>query len=503
MNAMRNWLKALVIVALVGVAYWPSLRGPFLWDDDAYLTQNRLVTQTGQLAHIWFSTEPTDYYPVTFTAFRWQWLCWGANPTGYRVINILLHAMNALLVWRIASSLEIRGAWLAGLLFALHPVNVATVAWIAELKNILSFSFAALTVLAWLRFDETRCLGWYAAALALFVLALLSKSAVAPLPLVLLGLTWWRRGRWNLRASLPLFGISLVFGIVTVWFQHHRLLEDTAVRHAGFLTRFATAGMAVWFYLGKALLPVKLNLIYPNAPVAYWPVAALVLCLAACWKWRPVFVAFAGYIAMLLPMLGFFDQGFYSYSLVSDHWQYLALPLIIVLVVSALPGSNSRWVVGMMAAIALGALTLSRSSLYANAETLWRDTLAKNPKAWVAHFNLGLALNRRGDSADAEREYRAALQLHPDYVEAQNNLGKVLAGNGRLDEAATHLTAALKINPRVAVTYNNLGTIYAREGRYTEAITCFKDALRINPVYIDACSNLARATEKLNASPQG
>jgi len=489
-------LKALAIVALTLLAYWPSFRGPFLWDDNAYITHNRLVTQPGHLSRIWFSTEPADYYPVTFTAFRWQWLAWGGNPIGYRVINALLHALNAILLWQIVRRLEIRGGWLVAALFAVHPVNVATVAWITELKNLLSFGFAAITVLAWLRFDETRLKNWYALALAAFVLALLSKSAVAPLPVVLLGLTWWRRGRWNFRPSLPFFGVAVVLGLVTIWFQHHRLLDDIPVRHENFMTRLATAGSATWFYLGKIILPVNLNLVYPRFPVTYWPGIALVLCLAWSCRHRALLVAFGGFVVLMFPMLGFVDQGFYAYSLVSDHWQYVALPLVIALLVGVMPDRLQR-IGGATILATLFFLTLSRATLYADAETLWRDTLAKNPAAWVAHYNLGLALRDRDDLVGAEQEYRAALQLNPNYFEARNNLGNLLIRRGQLDEAMDQFRAAIGINPRVAVAHNNLGTVYARQGRYDEAGACFREALRLDPNYADARNNMARAAAEL------
>jgi tetratricopeptide (TPR) repeat protein len=493
-------VKAVALVLLTLAAYWPSFRGPFLWDDDAYLAGNRHVTQPGQLGKIWFSTEPADYYPVTFTLFRAQWLAWGAHPLGYRVVNVLLHALNALLLWQLARRWELRGAWLIAALFALHPLNVATVAWIAELKNLLAFGLAGLTVLAWERFDATRRPAWYAAALGAFLLALLSKSAVAPLPVVLLGLTWWRRQRWNFLASLPLFALSAGFGLLTIWFQHHRLLESIPVREADFLTRLTTAGSAAWFYLGKALVPINQMLIYPPLPAAIWPVLALVGCLVWSYRRRGLFVAFAGYVVMLLPVLGFVDQGFYLYSLVADHWQYVALPLVLAAVVAA----GAMWFPGQMqmpasvgVVAAFFVLTLARANLYADAVTLWSDTLAKNPGAWVAHYNLGVAQSARGDWATAEAEYRAALRLNPRHIEAHNNLGNLLAQTDRLDEAATHFQAALQLNPRVAAAHNNLGAIYARQGRLQEARDCFREALRLDPHYADAAANLQRVDKEL------
>jgi len=487
---MKRALGTLTIVALTLLAYWPSLRGPFLWDDGLNVTRNRLVTQPGGLSRIWFSTEPADYYPVTFTVFRAEWLCWSNQPTGYRVVNALLHIVNALLLWRIFRALDLRGAWLAALLFALHPVNVATVAWITELKNLLAFAFAGLTVLAWLRFDETRRPVWLAASLAAFLLALLSKAAAAPLPFVLLGITWWRQKRFAWRAAAPFFALSLALGLVAIWFQHHRVLEGSAVRHADFLTRVADAGAAVWFYLFKVVLPVNLSLVYPRWETNFIPVVLLVLVLVLCWRRnRGAFLALGGFVAMMFPMLGFFDQGFYAYSLVSDHWQYLALPLLVAV-------AAVRWPIGAAAAVALGLLTFARALLYADGAALWRDTLEKNPQAWVAHFNLGLH-----DAAHAEYEYREALRLNPNYAEAHNNLGNLLSKQGRHAEAVKHLASVLRLNPRVPAAHNNLGVALARLEKYEAAAECFREALRLDPGYTEARDNLALALARQKSNP--
>jgi tetratricopeptide (TPR) repeat protein len=492
---MKRALGTLAIVALTLLAYWPSLRGPFLWDDGLNVTRNRLVTQPGGLSRIWFSTEPADYYPVTFTVFRAEWLCWGNRPTGYRVVNLLLHIANALLLWRIFRALELRGAWLAALLFALHPVNVATVAWITELKNLLAFAFAGLTALAWVRFDETRRTIWFVAALGAFLLALLSKAAVAPLPFVLLGVTWWRHKRFAWRETAPFFALALALGLVAIWFQHHRVLEGSTVRQESFLTRIADAGLAVWFYLWKASVPVNLSLVYPHVRTGFIPVVVLMLVLVLCWRHgRGAFFALAGFVAMMFPMLGFFDQGFYAYALVSDHWQYLALPLLVAVVAA-------RWPIGVAAAVALGLLTFARATLYADDAALWRDTLRKNPQAWVAHFNLGLALRDRGDLASAEREYREALRLNPKYAEAHNNLGNLLSKSGRLEEATLHFAVVLRLNPNVSAAHNNLGVALARLGKYEAAAECFREALRLDAGYTEARDNLALALARQKRDP--
>lgn len=488
---------ALLVLTLL--AYLPALRGPFLWDDATYITRNPLVTEPGGLPRLWFSADTKDYYPLTFTVLRAQWRLWGDNPWGYHLINIALHAANALLLWRLLEKLRLPGAWLAALLFALHPVNVATVAWISELKNLLPFLFATLAALAYLRHEEEPTGRWYAAALALFALSLLGKPIMAPLPVVLLGFAWWQRGRLTARDGwrvAPFFGLALAFGLVTLWCQHYRILEGASARPEGFAARLATAGWAVWFYLWKTIAPVNLCLIYPRwtvNPAALWvylPALALLAAMIASWRRRALFFAGGVYVVMLLPLLGFLDSGFFPFSLVADHWQYPAIAAALAAIASVL---HRRRLPATVVVIALGALCWQRAWVYADAERLWSETLAKNPAAWVAHFNLGLALADKGDRTGAVAHYREALRLNPDYVEAHNNLGNAISRAGHQTEAIAHFEAARRLKPGLAATHNNLGVAYARQGNLAAAAASFREALRCDPAHADARVNLAQA----------
>src|ERR1043165_5129741 len=192
---------ALIITLVTLVVYLPVLQAGFIWDDEVSLTANPLIKSRSVLYDIWLSTRPYDYFPLTFTTFWLEWRLWGMNAAGYHVINGLLHALGAILLWRVLLRLKIPGAWLAALVFAVHPVCVASVAWIAERKNTLSLVFFLLTVLWYLRFDsesriahhESRIYKWYWLSLLAFLLALLSKTSVVVLPLVLLLCAWWQR----------------------------------------------------------------------------------------------------------------------------------------------------------------------------------------------------------------------------------------------------------------------------------------------------------------------
>jgi tetratricopeptide (TPR) repeat protein len=207
---------------------------------------------------------------------------------------------------------------------------------------------------------------------------------------------------------------------------------------------------------------------------------------------------------MLFPMLGFFDQGFYAYSLVADHWQYVAIPFVIAALVAAASRVPPRWLrrtCGALAGVVLFFAAALRAQLYGDDETLWRDAVARNPRAWVAHFNLGFTLRHQGYLAEAEQEYREALRLNPRYVEAHNNLGNLYVSTGRFAKAVPHFLVALQINPHTAATHNNLGIALANLKKYREATESFREALKLDPTFDDARENLARALAALNEPP--
>ena len=508
------------------VAYLPAIRGGFVFDDNLLITENRLVHAADGLSRFWLTTDAADYYPLTWSVWWLEWRLWGANPLGYHVLNVLWHAANAILVWRILRQLKIPGAWLAGLVFALHPVNVATAAWISEQKNSLSMVFSAVAILLYLRFYEQRQWRWYGFSLGAFLLALLTKSAVVMLPVVLLGCVWWLRGRirWkDVLYSVPFFVASLVLGLVTVWFQHYRALEGHAVRPEGFVARLAGAGWVPWFYLYKAVLPISLTVIYPRWEInpALWtswlPGILLIGCFILFWRkrttWgRPLLFGLGYFVATLFPVLGFFDQGFYRSSLVADHWQYYSIVGVIAVAVAAgervlgHPGKEGRYQGGVVGAVAvlmvLGAATWQRCGVYADSETLWRDNLAKNPDAWPAYNNLGCAFQRAGKSHEAIGLFEQALRLNPDYPDAHNNLGVSLAKEGRIAEAFAHWQQALRLKPDYAEAHYNLGIALGQAGKMDEAIGQLEQALQLNPDYADAHNNLGAALAKVGRVPE-
>lgn len=511
------WWGGLILLITLCV-YTPALRGGFIWDD-SLIVKNRLVIAGGGLYRFWFTTQPPDYYPLTWSLWWVEWRLWGNHAPGYHVLNVLLHAVNAILAWAVLRRLKVPGAWLAGLIFAIHPVNVATAAWISEQKNTLSMLFYLVAILLYLQFDEEAWWRWYGLSLLAFLLALLSKAAVVMLPFVLLGCVWWRHGRvdgrdWSRVA--PFFILSLVLGLVTIWFQHNRVLGGHAIREDGFVARLVSAGLVPWFYLSKAVWPFELNVMYPRWQldatdwVSYVPGVSLLGCFALFWwkhnVWgRPLLFAFGYFVVTLFPVLGFIDQGFYGVSLVADHWQYYSIIGIIALITgggAAMCGrmrKRSRYTVmvaGAAAVIVLATASWMRSGVYADSRALWQDTLAKNPNAWMAHNNLGYLLAGDGDLAGATGHYEEALRLNTDYAGAHNNLGTVLLRTGKVSEAIRHFRRAVEIEPDWAAAHNNLGGALLQTGETHDAIYEFEQAVRIDPDYAEAHYNLGNALWK-------
>jgi protein O-mannosyl-transferase len=513
-----------LIVLITFLAYLPSTRAGFVWDDGIYITGNPLVKAADGLRRFWFTTEPIDYYPMTWSLWWLEWRLWGGAAAGYHMLNVLLHAANAVFVWRILRRLKIPGAWLAGVVFAIHPVNVASVAWISEQKNTLSMLFYAGAVLFYLKFDEEDRWLWYGFASAAFVLALLSKSAVVMLPVVLLLCVWWVRRSVlfkDVLRTVPFFLLSLIFGLITIWFQNSRVLRGHPVRSASLLDRILGSGWASWFYLHKTILPVHLTAIYPKWGIdistwsSYLPLVLLSACLAVFYLnrrgWgRPWLFGLAYFLAMLFPVLGFFDQSFSEYSLVADHWQYYSIVGMIALSIAGVvsvyrrAGTIGRYatcLIGVSLILALGWTTWTRTLVYANSESLWRDVIAKNPNSWAAHVNLGNAFLQAGRIQDAVGQYEDALKIEPFLAEPHNNLGTILIHSGQLRDAISHyeqalrikldypetaaalphLQAAIQLNPNYAEARYNLAVLLASQHKLDEAISQMESAVSVEP----------------------
>jgi tetratricopeptide (TPR) repeat protein len=423
---------------------------------------------------------------------------------GYHLANLAQHALGACLVVAIVRRLKLPGAWLAGMVFALHPVCVEAVAWISEQKSTLSAVFYLSSAYIYLGFDRTRRRSSYLWALALFILALLTKTVTATLPAALLVIFWWPRGRldWrrDIRPLVPWIGLGAAAGLFTAWVERTLIGAQGAAYALTITQRFLLAGRAIWFYAAKLLWPANLIFSYPRwklDPAVPWqyvyPMGVIAVVIGLCLlarRHRGPLAAMLLFAGTLFPALGFFNIYPFLFSYVADHFQYLASLALIVPLSYALVSFVTR--LGRPADVVLPAVLLAilatlswrQAGTYRDTETLYRATLLRNPASWLAHNNLGVALlEKPGHLAEARTEYQAVLALKPDDAEAHNNLGNALARMpGRLPEAIREFEIAIKLEPRLAQAHQNLGNALARNPqRIADSIAQFKIALQLKP----------------------
>jgi tetratricopeptide (TPR) repeat protein len=516
----RAWVFGLILAAITIFAYRPAWNGGFLWDDDDYIIKNDLLTAPDGLRRIWFSLDsPSQYFPLVYTTFRIERALWDLNPCGYHWVNLLLHVANALLVWRLLARLKVPGAWLAGAIFALHPVQAESVAWITERKNVLMGFFFLLTLLAWTAFiDERTKRPWrfYALAVVLYALALSAKSTACTLPAALLLILWLKKTpitKQRLIQIVPFVVLSIGMGVLAIWWErYHQGTNRMVFQFLSPIERILVASRAVWFYLSKLIWPSNLTFIYPkwNISPAHvldytWLLAGIVLCVAIYflrrYVGRSVEVAAAFFVATLSPVLGFIMLFTFRYTFVADHYQYLACIGPIALFSAGIASladmlKQCRAVIlgaALFAVASLGALTWRQAAMYGDIETLWRTTLARNPECWMAHTNLGIVLLQKGQLNDGIAHYRAALQMQPNSWDAEYNLGTALIGKGEVDEAILHCDRAVAMRPNDPDAQVSLGDALLQKKRVEEAIVHYQKAMALRPDYFLAHYGLARA----------
>jgi tetratricopeptide (TPR) repeat protein len=529
--AEHRLLLVMVLLCATLGAYLPAIGGGFVWDDDDHVWRNSTLRTPSGLIQIWTDIGATpQYYPLVFTTFWVEYQLWGPEPLPYHLLNVLLHAANALLLWIALRRLALPGAWLAAALFALHPVHVESVAWITERKNVLSSLFYLLGLLAYLRFEpvtdeespEARRWGFYALALASFCLALLSKSVTCSLPAAILLLIWWKRGRLTRRSvspTLPFFALGLAMAVVTVWTETYTIGTNKLELGLSFIDRLLIAGRAVWFYLGKLIWPAELIFMYPRWVIdatAAWqwvfPLTAVCVVLAL-WLARarigrgPV-VAALFFGGTLVPALGFIDVYPMLYSFVADHFQYLAsIGPISALAAGGtltwhrmtesaersqlrLEGPWMRALGPAIAAILLALLTAQtwrQTQMYEDIVTLWHVTIDRNPGAIMARTNLAYEVRQQGRLEAATEMLRRALELdralaHPRvWAVTHYNLGNNLWREEDFEGAIEQYENALKAFPAYAEPQRALGSLYWKLGRLEESRAAYRAYLKLRP----------------------
>ena len=516
-----HWLKRdlllgfLLFVATLAV-YQPAWNGAMIWDDDQHITRPDLRSING-LTRIWTDLGATQqYYPIVHSAFWLEYHLWGESTLGYHLVNILLHFFSALLLVCILRRLAIPGSWFVTAIFTLHPIQVESVAWITELKNTLSGVFFFATVLTYLKFDSERKRKWYIIAICLFIMGLLSKSVIATLPVSLLVVFWWKRGKLNWKQDIeplvPFFTVGIASGLFTAWVERKFIGAEGSEYTFTIVERCLIAGRVVWFYLSKITWPFNLIFIYPrwNVSQAIWwqylfPLSTLILG-AVTWmlrqRWRAPLAVFIYFTAMLFPVMGFFNVYPFQYSFVADHFQYLACIGPIVLAAVGIGWAlgflkrNIRLPLYVIILIVFGGLTWKQCGIYTDAAKLFTSTIQKNSNCWMAYNNFGALLAEKGQTNEAISQHRKSLEIKPDNEGALTNLGSELFKIGQTDEAIAYFEKALKINPNLAEAHNNFGHLLFQIGRIDQALVHYMKALEIRPNYPEAHNNLGILLEK-------
>ena len=533
--AFRTLALGAALIAAIVAAYAVSLRGDFLWDDNLHITENPTIIGPLGLQEIW-TTARAHYFPLVLTNFWAQHALWGLEPFGYRVVTLAFHLAAAVLLWRVLLRLRVPGAWLGAALWALHPVQVESVAWICELKNTQSAAFFLAATLFWLRWLEVgapagaisppsgRLAGnrfktrAYFAALAFALLAILSKPSTVMLPVALGLCVWWVRGRIEWGAALrlvPFFALSAIAAGWTIWEQK---FNSGAIGEAWSQTvpeRLAIAGRVIWFYLGKLIWPEPLIFIYPRweirgtDPVVYLGLIVAIATAVVLWRGRdgrlrPLFFAGVYFVALLFPVLGFFSVYFFRYSFVGDHFQYLASMGPVALAGAALTRLPRRLplIMGTAVTLALGVATAQHARVFLGNEALWRHTIAHNPAAVMAWLNLADHLAQSGRHEESIATFRHALTLKPDDPYGWNDLACVLVLVGQPAEAVPAFERALALKPNLPEAHTNFGNALRDLGRMEEAIVHHRRAIELDPAYPEGYNNLGVALAQAGRSQE-
>jgi tetratricopeptide (TPR) repeat protein len=466
---------------------------------------NADLQSPGGLRTIWTSIPGPQgfYYPLTYTTYWIEHHLWGDRPLGYHVVNVLLHALTALVLWRVLALLEIEGAWFAAAAFALHPVHAESVAWITERRNVLSTLFLLTAV--WSYFKPLKGVTGYALPLVAFAAALLSKTVALVLAPGLLLLVWWKKGRIDrpdLLRVAPFFALALAAGLVTL--HGEKLLAgevEAALLHRTFPERLALAGSLLWFYAGKLLWPARLAFVYPRSTIdaaqalSWLPAVAFAAILAVLFAarkriGRAPFTALAWFSGTLLPVLGLASFFYLLYADAADRFLYLPSLGIVALaagsVARAARSARARGAAlaaGLLVLAVLGTLTFQRSRVFASPEALYTDAIGKYPDAWGSRSSLGLILMGQGRFPEAIPHLEEARRLQPEVPGASTYLALAYAQVGRVQEARTLFEEALRRYPGDLLARSNLGLTLARVGREDEAAAELRRVLAVDPSY--------------------
>jgi Flp pilus assembly protein TadD len=489
----RDTFLALALFALPLLVFAPITEGAeFLnFDDDLYVTANPAVraglsVDTARWAFT--NVESGHFHPLTWLSHAADVSLFGLDAGAHHRTSLVLHALATVLCfafWR-RLGVELGGALFAAALFAVHPLRVESVAWVATRKDVLSGALFFVTLLGWTWWRARPGAGRMAVTVATFVAALLAKPTVLPLPLLLLALDRWPLGAaltWaRVREKGWLFGVSAVFAGVAVFGQG----QAGAIAPLPLAARVLNAGAALVAYTGRLVAPLEVSLFHPARPLPPGLGVACVLIVVgvsvAAARQRlpgPLAMAWWWFLLLLLPVSGLVQIGG---QFIADRWLYLPLSGVVVGVWASLRASDAaRWsLAGLLVAAAAG---LSRQHLphYRTSEAAFRHALDVEPDNFLAHTNLGTALEQRGALDEAHLHYEEAVRLNPTWPTALINLGNVRARQGRLGDAEGLYRRALDREPSNGLAHYNLALALVMQGRPQEAVVHYADAVRLRP----------------------
>jgi len=568
---MEKKYKYLIVIFLIVVsfiAFGRILGNDFInFDDNVYITENNYIKAgfTSETIKWAFSAVvSSNWHPLTLLSHALDWSLFGANAAGHHLMSLLWHIGSAILLFlfliKTTGSLW-PGAFVAAL-FALHPLRVESVAWVAERKDVLSMFFGMATLYAYAYYVEKPQISKYFICLILFVLSLMSKPMLVTLPFVFLLLDYWPLGRWQkalqpqlltvsndsglvkkrikqrgadstkdkivalplmnrakiirslLWEKLPFIFLALLSCIVTIWAQS-KGGAVASLDQLPLIDRMLNAIISYVQYLMKIFWPVNLAIFYPYRQFlpsgqvfgAVSIILAISITVIYAIKKAPfLFVGWFWYLGTLVPVIGLMQVGKQS---IADRYTYFpSIGIAIMLVWSVvylLPKVKLRKVIIIPAAIILAALTFltwQQCGYWKNSITLYNHVLQSTEDNYLAHNNLGTALSAEGENDDAIAHYREAIDINPSYVDAHYNLGVALAAQGKNEEAIAQYHAAIKINPNYVDAYYNLANLLMKQGNMEEVVDNYRQAVKINPNHFEAHCNLAEVFVKQNKIDQ-
>jgi tetratricopeptide (TPR) repeat protein len=510
-RGLASWSLGLLVLA-VAITYAPALRGEFVWDDFDHVVQNERVTAPDGLVRSWLETGSPGFYPITYTTFFVEWRLGAGQPWLFHLDNILLHAGSTLLVARLAGALGLSNlaSWFVAAVWSLHPMQVASVAWIAERKNTLYVLLYLCSVHLYIASTaaraRSRARAWrYAASVVAFALALLSKAAALTLPAALVLVQWARRRPLDRRFWSSLLPYALVAIVASLALL---VSVPAGLPRPSLPARLLHAGRALWFYVTTFVWPHPLLTMYPR-----WQLDHVDLRDALLW-----FGALAAVLAGLLvrdrvPRSVSFGLSFFLVNAalvvglvwftyldsasVANHLAYLPnLGLAFAAVGGATDLARRLHVSprGVAAALALWAAVLAavgtrHTRVWRDTETFWTTALAANPTCQLCEYNLGKLFDDRGERDRAAEHYEAALRIRPDH-DVAINLGNIRAAQGRIDDATALYRRAARFDPTSETPHVNLGLLAARAGSLDEAVREYRSALRLAPDNVEAINLL-------------